>query len=944
MYKVTQAKKGYAKHTYSHAKLAAAIVGALASTPFAWAAEVAATPSTTTGVIKDNAPVSTEADKVAELDEIVVPGFRGSLERALDIKRDSAVQTDSIVAQDVAKFPDLNLAESLQRIPGVSITRDAGEGRNISVRGLGAQFTRVRINGMEALATTGGTDSSGGANRGRGFDFNVFAADLFNRLSVQKTSSAETEEGSLGATVDLTVARPFDYNGFTFAASGQMGYNDLSEDTDPRGTLLISNTFADGMFGALVSVAYSQRTLVEEGHSTVRWDNGTSSGGFSATSPYAPARLATTFHPRLPRYGVLGHDQDRLGVTSSLQFNPTASTRFTFDALISRFKAERKESFLEAVSFSRTGAGKPQTIVRDGVVDSRGNLVYGVFDNVDVRSESRYDELETKFDQLTLGFEHDFNDHWHAKANFGHSRSKFDNPIQTTVTVDRANAMNYIYDYRNSDRLPLIQYGFDVNNPASWSFANGLSEIRLRPQGTLNTFDSAGFDIEWNANENFSLKGGLLWKSYEFSSFERRRASETTVPALPVGTSIAALLQSLRFGNGLGLPAGSASTWLQPNFDAFAELFGIYSNSGAFALSDTFPAALGGNTAVAEQDHGAYLQGDFYLDTAIPLRGNFGIRTVETKQRSQGYAVVNSVPRLTVVKRSFTDTLPSLNIVAEVTPDFLVRFGAAKVMARPGLGNLTPGVTVNVSGGSRTVTGGDPNLEPFRAKTADLSLEWYFAEESLLSLALFYKDIETFVQTSRETRPYSSSGLPANLLDGTGASVNDDFQFNVPLNTPGGPLKGFEVGYQQPFTFLPGLWSNFGTQLNYTFVDSKIQYLTAAGANSLRTDLTGLSNTAYSATLYYEADKFGARVTCAWRDDYLTTVPGRNNNDVEGTKATLSVDASLTYKLNDHWEMSLEGLNLTDEFNDQWIDSVGDRSVVNHHTGRQFLLGGRYKF
>ncbi len=120
--------------------------------------------------------------------------------------------------------------------------------------------------------------------------------------------------------------------------------------------------------------------------------------------------------------------------------------------------------------------------------------------------------------------------------------------------------------------------------------------------------------------------------------------------------------------------------------------------------------------------------------------------------------------------------------------------------------------------------------------------------------------------------------------------------------------------------------------------------LTAAGATSLRTDLTGLSNTAYSATLYYEADKFGARVTSAWRDDYLTTVPGRNNNDVEGTKATLSIDASLTYKLNDHWEMSLEGLNLTDEFNDQWIDSVGDRSVVYHHTGRQFLLGGRYKF
>ena len=155
------------------------------------------------------------------LEEVIVTGFRGSLEAALDDKKASAAAIDSIRAEDIAKFPDSNLAESVQRIPGVSIARDAGEGRNLTVRGLGPQFTRVRINGMEAMSTTGGTDSSGGANRNRSFDFNVFASELFNSITARKTASADVEEGSLGATVDLRTARPFDFPGFKMVAAAK---------------------------------------------------------------------------------------------------------------------------------------------------------------------------------------------------------------------------------------------------------------------------------------------------------------------------------------------------------------------------------------------------------------------------------------------------------------------------------------------------------------------------------------------------------------------------------------------------------------------------------------------------------------------------------------------------------------------------------------------------
>lgn len=932
------------QHTPGFAALSAAILFALYGLPQTVAAQSPATATTEAArVLSAAVPAQADPqDEAQQLDAVVV-SYKASLQKALDTKRESVGQIDAIVAEDIGKFPDLNLAESLQRIPGVAITRDAGEGRNISVRGLGPDFARVRINGMEALTTTGGTDSSGGANRGRGFDFNVFASELFNSVVVRKTSSASVEEGSLGATVDLQSARPFDFNGFTLVTSAQYGYNDLSGDFNPRGAALISNTFADGTVGALFSVAYTDRTLIEQGHSTVRWDNGPSSGGFSPQSPFAQARDASVFHPRIPRYGVLEHEQERLGITGSLQFEPNPGTLISLDGMYAAFDAKRTENFLESISFSRTGTGKPQTIVREGQVDSRGNLVYGVFDNVDVRSETRYDELETTFKQLSLNFGHEFNESFRIDALAGRSDSRFDNPIQTTITLDRLNTNGYSWDYRGNDRVPAINYGFDVTNPANWSFANGLSEIRLRPQSVDNEFSTFALDGTWDNGNGFKIKGGVLWKEYEFISREARRASETVVPNLPAGTTLESLTRV--FGTrGLGVPSGTDVRWLVPDIAAFNQLFNIYGNTGIFAVSDNVASVRGANRSVIEEDRGLWLQGEF--ETTLwdrRLMGDFGVRHVKTDQASTGFALVAGQTVGLTVDRSYSDTLPSINLVLEASDDFLIRLGAAKVMARPGLGNLTPGVTVAVSGGNRTVNGGDPFLDPFRAKTLDLSFEYYFAEQALVGVSLFFKDIDSFVQTSRETRPFNTSGLPESLLAGTGALPTDDFQFNIPVNTPGGDLKGVEFSWQQPFTFLPEPFDGFGAIFNYTYVDSKIQYVTAAGANSLRTDLVGLSKNAHNATLYYEKDRFSARASMSRRADYLTTVPGRNNSNVEGTKGTTHVDFSASWKWNENLEFTFEGLNLTDEANDQWVDSIGDRVSVYHNTGRQYMVGVRYK-
>jgi TonB-dependent receptor len=888
----------------------------------------------------DSGQATPAENTVDTLDTVSVTGYRASVERALDIKRGEAGVVDAIVAEDIGKFPDLNLAESLQRIPGVVITRDAGEGRNISVRGLGPDFTRVRINGMEALTTVGSTDQNGGSNRGRGFDFNVFASDLFSQLIVRKTAQADVEEGSLGATVDLRTARPFDYDGFTLVASGQASYADMGDTTDPRVAGLIANTWADGKFGALLSVAYSERQALEEGSGSGRWARGTSNNGFNPASPYAPALSADTFHPRFPRYTLMEHDQKRTGVTASFQFRPTDRTQFALDALYSKIDAVRDEKYIEAISFSRGASqnGKPQTIVRDGVVEN-GALVYGLFDDVDIRSESRHDEWNTVFTQLGLEGEHEFTDNFKISGKLGTSKSEHENPIQTTIIMDKLNVDNYSYDYRGNPYSPVIDYGIDPTDPNGWT----LAEIRIRPQYVENDFDVAQLDFNWNISPGFRLKGGVQAKDYSFSTRELRRSTEglTGVPMFTDGTRI--VPADLTDQASLSGVSGSPGTWVIPDYQGIADFYDIYSNTGPFALSERAV-----NTrSVEEEDRGVYLMGEFSADLgAIPVSGNVGVRYVRTKQSSTGIATASGTPVATTVSREYSDTLPSMNLVAEITPDFLIRLGAAKVMTRPGLGSLTPGVTVNVSGGARTVSGGNPNLDPIRAKTVDLGFEWYFDEGAMLGLGLFYKDIESFIQTTRVVQPYSASGLPASLLDGTGAGVNDDFVFSVPLNTPGGELTGFEANYTQPFTFLPGKFANLGVQLNYTYVDSQIQYLTSTGANSFKTDLTGLSKHSWNATLYYEGERFSGRVSATNRDDFLLQVPATESGfDVHGQTGTTTVDASVRYKINDKLELSLEGINLTDEPQESWVQNANGQLPLDYsETGRQYLLGLRYKF
>jgi len=899
---------------------------------------------------------------------IVVTGFRASLNAALDDKRRATGIIDVIRAEDIADFPDNNLAESLQRIPGVSITRDQGEGRNISVRGLGPVFTRIRINGMEGLSTTGGADASGGANRARQFDFNIFASELFNSITVRKTSSADIEEGSLGATVDLQTARPFDYrDDFTLAGSAQMGFNDLSSEVDPRVSALLSARFADNRLGILISASYSERGILEEGPSTVRWERGTDNGGFAGASvlPTGAQQGFAFFHPRIPRYDSYRYQTERLGLTGSIQFQPADSTLISLDALYSRFRSERAEQYLEAISFSRSGTGKPQTVIVTGEVDDTNSLVSGTFNNVDVRVESRFDELTTEFQQYTLSLHQEFGDRIRLDVLGGYSVSDFANPIQTTVALDANNVQGYSYDFTDG-RNPTFNYGnLDVSNPNSFV----LGEIRLRPQFVTNDFYVGRVQLAFDVTDQVTLRAGGDYKRYTFDSMELRRASETQVPVLQPG-QLATLTYTYGIGAGTDI-GGSPRGFVVPDLDLFADALGIYSGTGIYTLTGINNTSAQGNWRyIRERDLSGFVQGDFNFDLgSIRLRGNVGVRYARTRQFSQGYTG-GAQAILVTAQRSYDNWLPSINLVGEFGGGIIGRLAVARVMTRPNLGTLNPTGAFSISGGNRTYTIGNPFVDPITSTNYDASFEWYFAPESAIVIGLFYRDVSSFIANTVQSIPFNQLGLPIALITGPNGQLliqpTDLITVTQPVNSDGGTVKGFEVGLQLPFRFWGGLLHNMGIQANYTYAKSNIEYplSTAPNAPVVIRSLTDLSRHAVNFTLYYEDSRFSLRGSLAYRSGYLQTggVPGRNGvapgngpvfnpnagqptfNDVEGVHGTINVDLSASYRINDHFQLTAEAINITDEYVDQYIDSAADRLSVYHHTGRQYWFGIRYTY
>jgi TonB-dependent receptor len=906
-----------------------------------------------------------------EGDAIVVTGFRASLEAALNLKRDSVAAVDAIVAEDIAKFPDQNLAESLQRIPGISISRDGGEGRSITVRGLSSQFTRVRVNGMETIATS--TDGAS-ANRDRAFDFNVFASELFSSLVVRKTAEASLDEGSLGAVVDLNTGNPLAGRaGLNGALSVVGSYNDLAKDLGPRLAGLLSWRNDAGTLGASISAAYSKTSTLELGNNSVRWaqarfDGVDATNCFTTVNSggtYVPStacdRAATAFHPRIPRYGEVAHDRERLGLTGSVQYSPTDATKLSIDALFSKYDASREEQWGEVLLRSN----ERSINVVNPVYDANNNMIAATLNDAWVRTEHYLRESQTKFYQVGGTWDQDVTDNLRFTALGGVSKSNADIPVETTVIFDDRDAMGYSYDYRDMAR-PKLTFGTSVMDPANFQ----LAEIRDRPSNVTNRFKTAQLRTEWDVSENITLKAGAVWRRFNFDAEAYTRdtavcgnggtslvtstagtitcsASSLFGPTAVYGFAVTpALSQSFSLGNA-GQPAGNSNGWLVPNLDAATAFTGLYSRT---------PANDAGNIrGVQETTKGAYLQADAKGEVlGVEYALNAGIRYAKTDQSS--YGLVSGVTA--TVTRSYDDWLPSANLALYPTESTIVRFAVADVMTRPTLGSLTPGGSAD--GFNYRVTSGNPFLDPYRARNYDLSLEWYFAPQAVLSVAVFKKDVSTFTQSASITgATFAQTGLPASVLSpASPAALNPAQQLeprwtlSTTVNGSGAKLKGIELAAQIPFSaFTDGMLSNFGILANATFIDSNASFnvqgpaIAPGGAlqNAVVSNTLGnVTKKAFNGTLYYDDGKFSARGMLSYRGRYHEGASG-TGNILEGYGATTNFDASVRYKLTEWMEVSVEGNNLLDTYRYRFTDFDADRNYENNHFGRTILFGARFK-
>ncbi len=860
--------------------------------------------------------------------EIIVTGFRASLIEGQENKRNAVNVTESIVAEDIAKMPDLNLAESIQRIPGVAMSREGGEGRNITLRGFAPDFTRTTLNGMEVPASSDGLDSGGFTiNAGRAFDFHIFASELFNRIDVQKSQRASIEEGGIAGTVDLYSAKPFDYDGLSLVASGQAGYNSVTRSIDPRIAVMASDTFADGVFGVLISAAYSKRTVRQEGFGTVRWTSpfangdswadtnpsvtGTPDGSCGAADP-----LDCLWAPRLPRADYFGNDQKRLGLTGSLQFRPSDGIELTLDVLHSELDNDRLSynSMEWLLTHGDPGNYTGQTPL-DFVVGPDGRqLVAASFDDVTSWYESRNQTSKSKFDQAVLSGTFQLTDHIKLNGMAGWARDNADR--YELRFYSRSDPHHYAYDFTENPYVAVVDYGnWDPNDPNS--FVNAITGANRTNNVKKDNFTTKA-DLAYEGDK-FTVQTGFAYNDRKVEYSEAAGASANFAPQsylIPFPVS--------------DLGRGLSNATLVP----FAVI--DFNKIDSSVLNPGYTDNVGAGWTVTERTLAAYIEfsGEVPIGDML-LRTDAGLRYVKTMLTSG--AVLNGTP--VSVDHDYDNYLPSLNLALEITPNLTARFAYARSMTRPGLS------TLNIAGPqfgytTRTVSNlGNPFLKPYQSNDIDAALEWYTPNGGLVAVGLFSKDIVTSLKTDVVTQMVDPAYWPAIYADPQyDASFNADpalvpYTFTIPVNSDSGnSVKGIEVTLNQPFTFLPGFLSNFGIAANYTHVSAQ--------------DSTGLSPNSYNLTAYYDQKNFGVRLSVNKRDDYLLSEPGGNGHVQERKYGPTHVDFSAFYNLSDNFSISLEGINITDEKELIYGTGQGDQYLFREysHTGAQWFIGARFTY
>ena len=852
-----------------------------------------------------------------EAQELVVTGYRRSLEHAEDYKRTAVGSEDVILAEDIAAFPDLNLAESLQRIPGVTIDRDAGEGRQITIRGLGPDFSRTQVNGMEVLGNTAsGMDNRGGISRTRAFDYSLFASELFDKVTVLKSYSADLDEGGIGGTVQLETAKPFDIEGFKAVVSAKGQTNTNTDTVTPRVVGLVSDRW--GAFGALGSIAYSVNESNEFGYRNWGWSqikvNPANIGPGVSAADAALMESGTLYAPQADTYSTWYDHRTRLGATASLQYHPNEQLKIDLDGLYSRLTNDRSDYALAAAGVNAlTGPLYGTQILQSAQI--RGNTLEAAsYTGVDMRSEFNTERDTTDFSQATLHGAWKPNDRLQIKGLVGYSRSDYELPYFDKVFLESRNQAIGIDDRA---ALPVNTYGFNIADPAQWS----LMRLDGQANSIVSSYSNARLDGIFRLNGVSKIEGGVEYKRFGNTGAQWNDKVFYDTPAdapIPAGLK-------------RKVPYDTIAPYVVGDVDGTYAYVGQPRNIETAAFLSP-----GSNYSVLEATTAAYLQ--YNLDARLRdyrVKANAGLRYYTTDLTAGGSLSGASGLEAVSIKHTYDGVLPAANLAVYVNPELVVRLSANRDISRPTLSALAAAGTITTApfGGSLSI--GNPNLKPFTADEVESSIEWYDGRVGFFSAGVFYKKLNAFISSETTVEPYAQTGYPQSyLLPGQTGSIL--FNVSHPVNVSGADIKGIELGAQRDFSFLPAPFDHLGLVANLTYADGHAPAI--INGVSVNIPLIDLSRYSANATLYYETDRWGLRLSYAYRSLYLGNT-GANGNVGDGYEPTSNLDFSAHYNINRRLKLTLEGINLTNQHIVQFTDLTARRIEVNTAAGTTILWG-----
>ena len=838
---------------------------------------------------------------------VIVSGIRRSLESARNAKRNASQIIDSIVADDIGKLPDRNVAESLARVSGVQVDRGIAEGSSVSIRGLRQNVTL--FNGREITDSTGrggiGLDQSGTSTYGM---MALVPSDLIARLDVTKLAGAEQFAGGLGGIIDIRTRMPLDGPATQLAARVAATYDQLPGKRGGEMFGMWSGKFADNTVGLLLSVSADRRKLAQQGLDT-----------FSGYRAYTDG--GARFGNQDVRAQDIAETREKRGLNAVIQWRPSNRLEISADTFLSKLESERDRYWL---SFNPTDGLSNARYSANNILLS-GRATTAVLSNTefaDVDSELASSAVRAKFavtDSLRAS----------AEASYGTAKSSFH---QLYFRLQPLAGITPVVDF-DLGKGNFGQYtigGIDMADPAKLRHTI-LFDNRYRAE-TDNQALRLDFTQSTEMGPIEAIDFGLRYNKLDSLQNPLRADIRPAggIPAAQMGSLIGGYASSGAIG---GLPS-SYTVASKGSFDSCASFNAIpaiaqntqcidpgatvNSRAGTFTVRETF------NEAYAKVNFGGTV-------SAVDISGNAGVRVVKRKLESIGNLMnASGASSPTTFLRDDTEALPSAVARLDFGDGQLVRVGAARVAAFPNTADLNNGVTLSnnavfVNGVQTAVgsgAGGSPGLDPFKANQVDLSFEKYFGKQALASVGLFNKNISSFIVQRQSAESYNG--------------VN--YFINRKVNGQGAKVRGAELLLQLPFYFAPGALKDVGIMATYSYIDSSTPIRDAAQRTL---PFPGLSKNNVNLVVYYETGPLSVRLAYNWRDEYLVSLSAANtgiySNSYTDVASTLRYDISKSISLN------LEANNLMNS-RQRTYDGVAEALRTNAQFGRIFKASVSMKF